>query len=277
MLTSASRHSALVTLMAALLCGAISSGASASGQLPFAPGEQLTYQVAWSIFPAGQVVASVKQLGRGHDDPYEIDTTARSTGFVSLLFNTDDHFRSIVDPATLCSRQISKMVNEGRRHKDTRIVFDSRRKLAILSERDMATADHPVKRAENAIPACVEDIVSAFYVLRSAPLQVGSKIDVPVNDGSKTQEVVVDVQARDQIKTPLGTRTAFRMEPRALGGLSKRKGRMLIWISDDAQRLPLRIKAMMLVGTITGNLISVTHTNPLAGPGFSPSPPRYGR
>ncbi|MGH9355201.1 MAG: DUF3108 domain-containing protein [Terriglobia bacterium] len=263
--------------MATLFCGAAAVRASASGRLPFAPGEQLTYQVAWSIFPAGQVVASVHQLGSGQDDPYEIDTTAKSAGFVSLLFNTDDRFRSIVDPATLCSRQISKTVNEGRRHKDTRIVFDSRRKLAILSERDMATADHPVKRAENPIPACVEDIVSAFYFLRSAPLAIGAKIDVPVNDGSKTQEVVVDVQALDQIKTPFGSRTAFRMEPRALGGLSKRKGRMLIWISDDAQRLPLRITAMMLVGTITGNLISVTHTGPQGGHAASGPPPGYGR
>jgi hypothetical protein len=32
---------------------------------------------------------------------------------------------------------------------------------------------------------------------------------------------------------------------------------MLIWFSDDQERLPLRIKAMMLVGTITGNLVSV--------------------
>ena len=277
MLTPAFRNCAVITLMGALVCGAVAMPASTSGRLPFTPGEQLTYQVAWSIFPAGQVVASVKQLGRGQDDPYEIDTTAKSAGFVSLLFNTDDHFRSIVDPATLCSRQISKTVNEGRRHKDTRIVFDSRRKLAILSERDMATADHPVKRAENAVPACVEDIVSAFYFLRSAPLAIGAKIDVPVNDGSKTQEVVVDVQALDQIKTPLGARTAFRMEPRALDGLSKRKGRMLIWISDDAQRLPVRIRAVMPVGTITGNLVSVTRTSPQAGPGFSPSPPGYGR
>ena len=268
MFTSVVRYGVL--LVAALFCGTAFALTPVSGSLPFTPGEQLTYQVTWSVFPAGQVVASVKRLGVGPEDPFEIDTTARSTGVVSLLFNTDDHYRSIINPNTLCSRQISKTINEGRRHKDTRIVFDSRRKLAVLSERDMGTADHPVKRAENAIPACVEDIVTAFYVLRSAPLHVGSQVDIPVNDGAKTQQVVVDVQAREQIKTPFGTRTAFRMEPRALGGLSKRKGRMLIWISDDHQRLPLRIKAMMLIGTITGNLVSVARTNPLATQSASP-------
>src|SRR5579875_486700 len=250
-------------LVVAAVCGAAVARQPATGPLPFAPGEQLTYQVAWSIFPAGEVVSSIKQAGSGLGDPYEIDTAARSTGFVSLLFNTDDHYQSIIDPNPLCSREISKTVNEGRRHKDTRIVFDSARKLALLTERDMSRSDHPVKRAQNAIPACVEDIVAAFYALRRAPLHVGSQLDIPVNDGSKTQVVVADVQAREQIKTPFGTREAFCIEPRAIGGLSKRKGRMLIWISDDGQRLPLRIKAMMLIGTITGNLVSVTRTNPL--------------
>ena len=257
-------------LAVAAVCGAAVAPPPAPGALPFAPGEQLTYQVAWSIFPAGEVVSSIKQVGSGPGDPYEINTTARSTGFVSLLFNTDDHYQSLIDPNTLCSREISKTVNEGRRHKDTRIVFDSARKLALLTERDMGRSDHPVKRAQNAIPACVEDIVAAFYVLRRAPLHVGSQLDIPINDGSKTQEVVVDVQAREQIKTPFGTREAFRIEPRALGGLSKRKGRMLIWISDDGQRLPLRIKAMMLIGTITGDLVSVTRTDPVAPPKPTP-------
>ncbi len=268
MFTSLIRAFAL--LVAALGCSMAFAFPLKTGPLPFAPGEQLTYQVNWSVFPAGQVTASVKQLGSGPEDPYEIDVSARSTGFASLLFNIDDHFQSTVDPKTLCSREISKIVNEGRRHKQTRIVFDGERKLAFLSERDMSKADHPMKHAQNPIPPCVEDFVTAFYFLRSAPLHVGSQIDVPVNDGSKTQEVVVDVQARDQIRTPFGTRYAFRMEPRALGGLSRRKGRMLIWISDDAQRLPLRVKAMMLIGSITGNLVSVTHVDPMKSPVAGP-------
>ncbi|MGH9358250.1 MAG: DUF3108 domain-containing protein [Candidatus Acidiferrales bacterium] len=268
MLTSFTKFG--IFLAAALTCSLAFAFPPGTRPLPFAPGEQLTYQVNWSIFSAGRVTASVKQLGSGPDDPYEIDTSARSDGFVSLLFNTDDHFQSMVDPKTLCSREISKIVNEGRRHKVTQIVFDSQRKLALLSERDMSKADHPVKHAENPIPPCVEDFVTAFYVLRSAPLHVGSQIDIPVNDGAKTQTVVVDVQAREQIKTPFGTRYAFRMEPRALGGLSRRKGRMLIWISDDSQRLPLRVKAMMLIGTITGNLVSVTHIDPVKTPAAAP-------
>jgi hypothetical protein len=250
-----------------LLCGLAFTQTGATGESqPFAPGETLTYNVTWSIFPAGRVVASLKQLGSGARDAYEIDTTARSSGFVSLLYNIDNTYHSVVDPHTLCSREINKTINEGSRHKQTHIVFDSAKRVAILDERDMGKPNHPLKHAENAIPACVEDIVTAFYYLRRQPMQVGDKIRVPVNDGSKTSQVIVDVQAREQLKTPMGLRDAFRLEPQALGGLYKKKGRMLIWISDDKERLPLSIKAMMLVGTITGNLESVTRNSSSASP-----------
>lgn len=253
---------------ALILVGALASAQTPSASaaspgrpsLPFGPGETLTYNITWSIFPAGQVVSTVKQLGAGPEDAYAIDATARSDGFVSLLYRIDNTYHSVFDPRTLCSREITRTINEGRRHKQTRIVFDAAKRVAILDERDMGKPNHPRKHADNAIPACVEDIVTAFYDLRSQPMQVGDKIHIPVNDGSKTHEVIVDVQAREKIQTPMGPRYAFRLEPRALGDLYKKKGRLLIWISDDAERLPLRIKAMMLIGTITGNLQSVTHT-----------------
>jgi hypothetical protein len=230
----------------------------AGGALPFAPGETLKYDVTWSVFPAGQVIASLKQLGEGPQDAYEIDTRAESSGFVSLLFGINDHYRAIFNPNTLCSREIYKTTNEGRRHKQTYIVFDSARKVAILNEVDLGKANHPVKHATETIPGCVEDILTSFYYLRRQPMYVGEKIHLPVNDGSATHEVIVDVQQRTRLQTPLGVRYAFRVEPTALGDLYKRKGRMLIWFSDDKQRLPLRIRAMLRVGAITGTLVSAS-------------------
>lgn len=236
---------------------------------PFTPGETLTYDVTWSIFPAGQVVATLSSVKKNPGDGYEVRTTARSHGFVSLLYNVQNEFHSLFDPQTLCSHRISKKINEGRRHKETQIVFDAARGLALLEERDLTNPNAPAKHAENEIPACVEDVVTAFYFLRSQPLRVGEEINLAMNDGAKTYVVTVDVQAREQIQTPLGTRAAFRVEPKVFGGLYKRKGRMLIWFSDDEQRLPLRIKAMISIGAITGDLKSVT-TSPADAPPSKP-------
>jgi hypothetical protein len=226
--------------------------------LPFQPGETLNYDVTWSVFPAGIVSATLRSEGQESKDDYAVTTTARSQGFVSVLYNVQNEFRSLFNPRTMCSEKISKKIAEGRRHKETEIVFDSRRKLAILDERDLNKPNEPAKHAENETPGCVEDVVTAFYYLRRQNLQVGKAIHLPVNDGWKTFEVTVDVQARERIQTPLGERDAIRVEPKVFSGLFKRKGRMLIWFSDDPQRLPLRIKFIIAVGTITGNLRSVS-------------------
>jgi hypothetical protein len=226
--------------------------------LPFQPGERLNYDVTWSIFPAGTVSATLRSEGQESKDNYTVTTTARSQGFVSLLFNVQNEFRSFFNSRTLCSERISKKINEGRRHKETEIVFDSERKRAILEERDLNKPHEPPKHAENEIPNCVEDVVTAFYYVRSQDIQIGKPLHLPVNDGSKTYDVTLDVQARERIQTPLGNRLAIRMEPKVFSGLFKRKGRMLVWFSDDDQRLPLRIKFMITVGPITATLKSVT-------------------
>ncbi len=226
---------------------------------PFAPGESLTYDVTWTVFRAGEVTATIRTSGGAKRDAYEVTATAQSQGFVPLLFYVDNVFRATSSSQTLCSEGIVKKVNEGRRHKDSQIAFDYARKLALLDERDLSHPEAPPKHAAFDIPPCVEDVVTAFYYLRRQRLEVGHTLELPVNDGSKTQRVIVEVQASEKVQTPLGTFDAVRVEPKVFGGLLKRKGRMLIWFSADERQLPLRIKAMISVGSITGTLRSVTY------------------
>jgi Protein of unknown function (DUF3108) len=233
--------------------------------LPFSPGETLTYDVNWSIFPAGEVTATLTRNKNDSDDAFVVTTTARSQGFVSLLYRVQDEFRSVFNPETLCSTEISKQINEGRRHKITKITFDSGRGLAILDERDVEARNNPPKHDEHKIPSCVQDIISAFYFVRSQPLRVGQEVKLAINDGSKTRTVVAAVTARRKIRTPLGIHEALRVEPTVFGNLyEKKKGKLVIWFSDDKYHYPLRIRATLKLGAITGTLASVT-----------PLPPHY--
>jgi len=252
--------------LSALLLSTFAAGFAQNPHEPFAPGESLDYDVTWTIFRAGEVTATLAANGERKRDAYEVTATARSEGFVPLLFYVDNVFRATSSPQTLCSEGIVKKVNEGHRHKDTHIAFDYDRKLALLDERDLNQPEAPPKHAEFDIPPCVEDVVTAFYYLRRQHLEVGHTLEMPVNDGSKTQSVIVEVQAREKVQTPMGTFDALRVEPKVFNGLLKRKGRMLIWFSADERQLPLRIKAMISVGSITGTLRSVTYPKQNAPP-----------
>lgn len=237
--------------------------------LPFSSGETLTYDVSWSIFHAGEVTATLSKDPTGSPNAFVVKTTARSEGFVSILYKVRDDFQSVFDPQSLCSLGISKQINEGRRHRNAKITFDSARGLAILNERNLSNPSEPPKHDEHKIPPCVQDVVSGFYYLRSQPLRVGETIHLAVNDGSKTTPVAAVVLDREKIQTPLGTKDALRVEPRIFGTLYKKlKGRMLIWFSDDEHHYPLRIKADLTMGSITGTLTSISttpHKDSLAG------------
>jgi len=231
--------------------------AQSSSLPPFPPGETLSYDVDWSIFTAGRVVATLVNPGEGAM-PSHITTTASSQGFASLLFRVQDTFDSFFNPQTLCSNRITKTISENSRHRQIDVVFNEEQGLALRDERDLNSPNAPPKRVENKIPACVEDIVSAFYVLRRHDLHVGENIHMTLNDGGESHDVTVEVQARELIQTALGNRMAFRLEPKIFGNFYKKKGSLLVWISDDNQRLPLRLRMKISVGAFTGNLKAVT-------------------
>ena len=180
------------------------------------------------------------------------------------MYKVEDTFHSVFNPQTLCSSHISKQANEGSRRREIEISFDTDRGKAIQDERDLNAPNAPPKHVENQIPPCVEDIVTAFYFLRHQSFRVGQDIHLVMNDGGQTHNVTVEVQAREQLQTALGNRQAFRVEPKIFGTLYNKKGRLLVWFSDDEQHLPLRIKMTISVGTITGNLKSVT-SQPVIG------------
>jgi hypothetical protein len=248
-------------------------GAQAAGNKPkpFSPGETLTYDVNWSLFPAGKLTVTLSKDKVGPNDSYVTKTTANSQGFVSLLYKVQDEFQSVFNPQTLCSIKIFKQINEGSHHRITKITFDRYRGLAILDERYLGDRNKPPKHDEHEIPPCAQDIITAFYYVRSQPLRVGDKVKLAVNDGSKTKTVVAEVKGRKIIKTPLGDREALRVVPSVFGNLyEKKKGKVVIWFSDDPYHLPLRIRVSLKLGAITGTLTSVS---PLP-PGYPPpSPP----
>lgn len=240
---------------------ALESSAQSAEKKPqaYSPGEKLTFDVSWSIFPAGKVTATLSRDNDGPRDFYRVTTTADSQGFASLLYKVQDEFQSVFNPETVCSIEISKQINEGSRHKITKITFDHDRGLAILDERDAGGGDKHPKHEEHEIPPCAQDIITAFYYVRSQPLHVGQKLKLAINDGSKTKIVVAAVTERKKIQTPLGDREALRVEPSVFGNLyENKKGKIVIWFSDDEYHFPLRIRAALKMGAITGTLTSIS-------------------
>lgn len=223
--------------------------------LPFEVGERFTYNVSWKVFDAGIATMTLaEKTSFQNEEAYRINATVYSTGIVSALFKVVDVFESFFQARDLCSRRITKKIQEGRRHRETVVTFDAKARQARMEDRDLNLPDLPPKRTESPVPSCVQDVISALYVIRTKTLRVGELVQFPINDGGRTYDVTVEIQAQEEVRTPAGTFQAFRLEPKVFDGLFKTKGRLFVWVTADAVRMPVQLKAKINIGTITATL-----------------------
>lgn len=222
---------------------------------PFVVGERFTYNVSWKVFDAGIATMTLaEKTSFQNEETYRINATVYSTGIVSALFKVVDVFESFFQARDLCSRRITKKIQEGRRHRETVVTFDAKARQARMEDRDLNLPDLPPKRTESPVPSCVQDVISALYVIRTKTLRVGELVQFPINDGGRTYDVTVEIQALEEVRTPAGTFQAFRLEPKVFDGLFKSKGRLFVWVTSDAARMPVQLKAKINIGTITATL-----------------------
>jgi hypothetical protein len=211
-------------------------------------GQTYVYGAVWRVFNAGTATLRMEQAG----PEIRAVGTADAAGTVAVLYHVRDRYESFLDPATFCSRSLSKHIEEGLRRVETGITLDYAKNKAVLDQKNLTKKDS--KHEEHQLAGCVTDILSALYYVASLPLETGKSYSFPINDGGETLAVNLHVEAREQLKTPAGTFNTIRVQPETPAGLLKDKGKIWIWYSDDAARIPVQARAHMYWGTLTFTL-----------------------
>jgi len=89
---------------------------------------------------------------------------------------------------------------------------------------------------------------------------------VTVSDSGLVYKIPVRVTAREQIKTFLGKYWCFKIEPQLFGAnrLIEQKGNMILWITDDEKRLPVRSQINLNIGRFEVKLKKIEDKSVLA-------------
>lgn len=213
--------------------------------------ETLTYAVDWRVFPAGTTVMHLQQDG----DQERVSATGETLGAINLIYRVNDRFQSSFNRQTGCSAGFAKQLQEGRRQVSTDLKFDYARGKAVLNEKNLVKGTS--KEQEATIGPCVTDLLSAIFYPASQPLTVGQSFRVPVADAMHTVVVTMKAEARETIKTPLGTYQTIRVQPTADAGVVKARGNIWIWYTDDDRHVPVQMRARLFWGTITFQLTAL--------------------
>src|SRR3984893_4352185 len=235
----------------------------ATPAINIAPGlpssEALTYSVEWRLIYAGNAQMTISPE-KGQTAKWESKLHLESAGLVSKLYKLNDNYHVELQDQFCATDSVLDAI-EGKRHHETLVTFNRNTLKASYLEKDLLR-NAVIHRAETDIPACVSDIAGALYKLRTLRLEPGQTAQLAVSDGKKLASARVEAQEREQIQTKAGTFKTIRYEAYVFNGvLFKRNARLLVWITDDARRLPVQIRARMSfpVGNITLQLEKEEH------------------
>jgi hypothetical protein len=223
----------------------------------FPSAETLSYGIEWRLIYAGNARLSLEQKKSGWESKLHLE----SGGLVSKLYKLDYNYMSEMEDQ-FCSDSTDLNAVERSRHRETKVTYDHVRNKANYVERDLLK-NSISKTSEIDIPACVSDVIGGLYKVRTLKLEPGQSTQVQLSDGKKSVLVKLDAQQREQIKTPAGTFNTIRYEAYVFNGvLFARKAELLVWITDDARRLPVQIRARMSfpIGSITFELQKEEHS-----------------
>lgn len=236
-----------------LTAGGLLTAQSAFVSEPAASGgEKLIYAAEWRLIHAGSVTVD---SDHGHFMMH-----LESSGIVSALFKVDDNYSAQYDDRGCALSTIMDSV-EGKNHHDTRVTYDHARSHAFFVERDVQK-NSVIREAGADIPNCVFETLGAMRKLRGLRLEPGQTAQLPISDGRRSASVKVTAEEREDVKTAGAVYHTTRFQADLLNGVVySRKGKLLVWVSDDARRLPVQIQLRMSfpVGTVTLQLEKEEH------------------
>ena len=104
-----------------------------------------------------------------------------------------------------------------------------------------------------------QDIMSTFYYLRNHPnidkLKVGESVSIDMFFDNESTKFKLKFIGNEDIETKFGIVPAMIFRPLVQSGrVFKEEESLTVWISDDDNKIPLRIKANLAVGSIKADL-----------------------
>ncbi|HJU04997.1 MAG TPA: DUF3108 domain-containing protein [Nitrospiraceae bacterium] len=216
---------------------------------PFIPGERLTYTLSWLNIKAGTAVMGVSEAAPIDGRPaLRLLTTAKSTRAISKLYPIDNRVESLIDAETLSPYRMMFQRREGKQKNDFDVTF---------RHHDGTVVDIKDGVAETRqIPSETHDLVSCLYYVRSLPsVEPGSTFSLNLHHDKKNYHVEVRVEGMERVKAPWGEVEAIRvLVIMPFQGIFLNEGNIRVWLTHDARRIPLMMKAKVIIGSVVARL-----------------------
>jgi hypothetical protein len=220
----------------------------------FTQGEELTFRVKYLLFNAAEAKMVI------HDNihyiqnkpSFKIDVYGRTLSIFSLFY-VNDNWGTYLDTASIIPYRSYRHIEEGNYRKHEVIDFNHDKNEALLKLYDREN-QKIVETQSFRVPSNIQDIVSGYYLLRTmdfGALRKGEAITIRGFFDKKIYNLKLIYEGKQQLKTKIKTYETRVFSPvMPSNKLFSGERPIKVWITDDENRIPVRIKANLLIGSL---------------------------
>lgn len=236
-------------------------GQQEKAELPFDFGEELNFEVSygWLNLADAKLVINKRPQKINDRDHFKIDAFGKTKGAATLFGKVNDNWGTILDKEDILPSQSYRHIEEGNYRKHEVVDFDQSKKSAEVTLFDKANKN--IKNVKTIdLPSEVQDIVSGFYYLRTRNLENLSKGDSVFIKGFFDDEIyniILIYEGIERIETVQGVQSTYVFSPKIpKNKLFRGDYPIKVWLSRDRNKIPLKIKANLFLGSLNLDLIS---------------------
>ena len=222
-------------------------------QKAFQEGEWFKFRVYYGIFNASYATLEVTNANLNNKDVFHIVGRGKSTGLLHLFFKVDDNYETYIDKNSGLPYRFIRQIDEGSHTKDLQIDFDQKLNKAHVFDR---------KHNENntfTTQEKVHDMLSSFYYIRNSlnenNLVAGQEFNIDMFFDKENHNFKLKFLGREVLNTKFGKVATLKFKPYVMAGrVFKEEEALTLWITDDKNKMPIRIKADLAVGSLNADL-----------------------
>ncbi len=216
----------------------------------YAPGEYLQYSLSYGFITAGQGVMEVKDTLMDGKHLHQVIARGETTGLSDALFKVRDRYESFINPVDYLPKKSVRSIREGRYTYYDEVIYNHDSSYVVSQ-----------KTGVQKVPSRIQDILSAFYFARNFKFNDDLKKDEIIEIMTYFSNELFPLRFRykgiDNIKTKFGRIECYKFSPVTEVGRSfASDDDMEIWISRDGNRIPIKIRFDLKVGSFTCELAS---------------------
>ncbi len=230
-------------LLLAILPGPAFSSIQERPDPPAFLGETLRYAMTILGIAGGELTLSAVPAELNGRRTYKFEMSAVSNDFLSKFFLVRDTIVSWIDPKSFRSLRFEKHSIEGKRARDELTEFDYEKGVARYEEKSVPLEDATL------------DSLSSVYYLRTLRFDAEKPIELQVFS-AQPRLLQIEIQGRETITVPAGKFQTVRVEPKSTAGGLMGKN-LVLWLTDDARKIPVQLRSRLKVGTLVGKLKSI--------------------